>query len=248
MTEATPRKQLSPAQLQQRRNAAAQSTGPRTEAGKAASSRNAWKTGEHSAIHRAHFDNGMKSLLGATGKPCQTTCPKYPCSLVTDELTRAGGTCLDKQVYVQAFGSIIDALENGSMTGVGALMASEVSAALQMLHDLRAQIADQGFVLGIPAINDNGEVITRADGTEVMAKYIANPGYPLAIRTLEVLGINLTELLVTPRSKAQAKTEDDKVDAMQTMLGGIFQRGAAGRGGAPVTPSTPAIEHEPDGA
>lgn len=221
-----PKRQLSPAELAQRRQAAQLSTGPRSEEGKAASSRNAWKTGEHSAIHRAHFDNGMKSLLGATGKPCQTTCPKYPCSLVEDELTKAGGTCLDKQVYVQAFGSIIDALQNGSMEGVGALMAAEVSAALQMLHDLRAEIADQGFVIPIPAIDSDGHVITRQDGTEVPAKYVMNPGYAMAIKTLEVLGINLTELLVTPKAKAQAKADDEKVDAMQTLLGGIFQRGA----------------------
>ncbi|MBB5885477.1 hypothetical protein DYQ93_11390 [Xanthomonas sp. LMG 8992] len=224
-----PKSALSERQLQQRREAAAKSTGPRTEEGKARSSRNAWKHGLSSAINRAHFDNGLQSLLGAMGKPCQTTCPKYPCALVQDEITAPGGSCMDKQVYVQAFGSIIDALENKSLAGVGAMMASEIAAALQMLHDLRASIATQGHVIGIPMVDGDGNVITRRDGTEVIGKYIANPGYPMMLKTLEVLGINLPELLVTHQSQARAKVETEKVDAMQTMLGGIFQRGNAKR-------------------
>ena len=228
---------LSEAQLAQRRSAAALSTGPRTEQGKARSSRNAWKHGLNSAIHAAHFDNGMQSLLGAVGKPCQTTCPKYPCGLVEDGLTAPGGSCMDKQVYVQAFGSIIDALESGSMDGMHGLMAAEIAAALQMLHQLRTTIADQGLVIGIPLVTEDGKLVHRADGSEVMAKYVANPGYPMMIKTLEVLGISLPELLATPQAKAKAKEQEEAGDAMQTILGGIFQRANAAK--QPVLPAPP---------
>lgn len=231
---------LSKAQLEQRRAAAAKSTGPRTLEGKARSSRNGWKHGLTSKIHEAHFDNGMKSLLGAVGKPCQTTCPKYPCPLVEDGVTSPGGTCLDKQVYVQAFGSIIDALQSGAMEGVHGLMASEVAAMLQMLHELRETVATQGLVIGVPMIDGDGCVIKRDDGTEVMGKYLANPGYPMMVKTLEVLGINLPELLVTPASKARAKVDDERNDAMQTILGGIFQRANAGKRGALPPPRSDA--------
>ncbi|WP_337052469.1 hypothetical protein [Pseudoxanthomonas sp. USHLN014] len=236
-----PRGPLTDAQLAANRANAQKSTGPVTAEGKARSSRNAWKTGLHSAVHRVHFDNGMQSLIGAMGKPCLTTCPKYPCSLVEDELTSAGGSCLDKQVFVQAFGSIIDAVENGSMGGMHGLMASELAAALQQLHDLRATMADQGLVIGIPMIGEDGEVITRKDGSEVIGKYVANPGYPMMIKTLEVLGISLPELLVTPQAKARAKVEEEKADSMQTVLAGIFQRAAAAKG-AP----RPAISQDGD--
>ncbi len=231
------RKPLSAAQLQQRRDAAKKSTGPRTLEGKARSSRNAWKHGLTSTLHTAHFDNGMQSLLGAMGKPCQTTCPQYPCSLVDEGHTSPGGSCLDKRVYVQAFGSIIDALEKGSMDGMHGLMAAEISAALQMLHQLRAEVADQGFVIGVPAINDAGQVIYDKDGKMVMGKYLANPGYPMMIKTLEVLGISLPELLVTPQAKAKAKVQEEATDAMQTVLGGIFQRAAAAKGPRALTSS-----------
>lgn len=243
MTDLTPtpppKIPLSEAQLAQRRAAAAKSTGPRTEAGKARSSRNGWKHGMSSAVHKAHFGNGLKTLLGTMGRPCLTTCPVHPdnpdrtepaCTLVLEGLTSAGGNCMERKVYVDAFAAIMDAVENQSMDGMHALMASEVASTLQMLHELKTQVTDLGPMIGIPMINDAGHVITRADGTEVMGKWVTNPGWPIVLKTLEVLKIDLGELLSTPRSQSQAKVEGDKVDAMQTMLGGIFQRGAAARG------------------
>src|SRR5678815_1606287 len=83
------------------------STGPKTEEGKAAVSRNGWKHGRYSAINRAHFGVGATSMAKLFGKPCRTTCPYHPenpertempCSLVLDGLTHAGGSCLDKTV------------------------------------------------------------------------------------------------------------------------------------------------------
>ncbi len=248
------RRQLSEAELEQRRAAArakrtvspemiaanrrnAQlSTGPRTPEGKARSSRNGWKTGLHSGIHKLHFDAGMTSLLGAKGKPCLSTCPKFgTCTLVADGLTQPGGDCLDKERFVQAFDAIIEAVQGGEMAGMHGLMASELAAALQMLHDLRSTMADQGLVIGIPMVSPEGGIVKRADGSEVIGKYIANPGYPLMLKQLEVMGISLPELLVTPQSKAKAKVQEEATDAMQTVLGGIFQRAAAAKG-APLLP------------
>lgn len=230
---------LSEAELAQRRAAAQKSTGPVTEEGKARSSRNAWKHGQYSAIHATHFDHGLRSVLGFMGKPCQTTCPMHPdnpertsepCTLVLDGLTSAGGSCLDKRVYVDAFGAIIEAVsEGGDRAGVHALMGAEIASTVQLLHEVRASIASEGMLLKVPAINDDGEVITRADGTEVFVKYFSNPLVPVAFKALEQLGTNLPELLATPRAQAQAKTDGKKADAMTSMLGALVQRGQQAR-------------------
>ncbi|WP_311238248.1 MULTISPECIES: hypothetical protein [unclassified Xanthomonas] len=229
MTAIRPRRKLSPAELKQRREAAQKSTGPRTQEGKARSSRNGWKHGLTSKIHIASFDSGIQSLLGAVGRPCLSTCAKYPCPLVEDGTTSPGGSCMDKQVYVQAFTALIDAMQSGAMEGVHGIMAAEASAALQLMHELRTTISADGLVVKVPMINDEGRVITRDDGSEVIGKMIPNPAYEMFFKSLERMGISLPEMLATPKSKAAAKVDDERADAMQTILGGIFQRGTAGK-------------------
>ncbi|RRN78559.1 hypothetical protein EIM50_13800 [Pseudoxanthomonas sp. SGD-10] len=242
-----PKRQLSEAELAQRRAAsrkgAAAATGPRTPEGKARSSRNGWKHGLTSAVHRQHFDQGMAALMGSLARPCLSTCPKYPCYAVEEGMTRPGGSCMDKERYVHAFTAIIDAVENHAMDGVNALMASEIASTLQMLHDMKARVTDLGPVIGIQAIDSDGNAIYGKDGQPVIAKWVPNPGWPIVLKTLEVLGINLPELLATPQSKARAQVEDEKVDAVQQLMGGIFQRAAAARMPAGARP---ALEHDED--
>lgn len=244
------KRQLSQAELEQRRAAsrkgAAAATGPRTPEGKARSSRNSWKHGLTSAVHKQHFGDGMNALLGSMGKPCLSTCPKYPCHAVESEITAPGGVCMDKERYVNTFMAIIDAVENHAMEGVNALMATEVASTLQMLHDMKAKCADLGPMIGIQAITAEGVAVYDRENKPVMAKWVPNPGWPVVLKTLEVLGISLPELLATPQSKARAKVEGEQVDAVQQLMGGIFQRAAAAKlpAGAPRMPRV--IEHGSD--
>ena len=224
---------MTEAALDQRRAAAKLSTGPVTEEGKAIVSRNGWKHCAYSALAKRQFDNGLASMARAFARPCRTTCPVHPdnperteapCSLVTSGKTRAGGNCLDKMVYHDAFEAIEHALRGVDTDGADALLASEVAAAVQMLHDMRSQLADSSYIITIPQVDKDGDVITMPDGSIAPAKVLAHPLMPHIWRALEILGINFAELNVTPRARAKAKSDGETAGALQTAMGAIFQR------------------------
>ena len=231
-----------------RRNAQL-STGPRTEAGKAASSRNAWKTGEHSAIAKATFaQHGATAMAKLWGKPCLTTCPMHPdnpevespCRLVLDGLTRAGGNCLDKTVFVQAMSALVDAMENGELGGVQAMLAVEGGKVMQLLHEMLQEVVTNGLSIAIPAITKDGEVVYDKDGKPVIVDYKANPMLGYYLRTLSEFGVSLPEMLATPKARATAKVGEQNADTFQSMLGRIMQQ--AGPMGA--APGRQALDHD----
>ncbi|WP_032114279.1 hypothetical protein, partial [Candidatus Paracaedibacter symbiosus] len=148
---------------------------------------------------------------------------------------------MDKERYVHAFTAIIDAVENHAMEGMHALMASEVASTLQMLNDMRSKCADLGPMIGIQAITAEGVPVYGKDGEPVMAKWVPNPGWPIVLKTLEVLGISLPELLATPLAQERARTGKQQVDAMSSLMGEIAARAAGARMAADPRP---AIEHQ----
>ena len=241
MTEGTdkPRRPytMSPAALEQRRNnlpaAAAAATGPVTDEGKAASSRNNWKHGRYSAVNRSQFGLGANSMAKMFGKPCVTTCPFHPdnperteapCSLVLDGITRAGGSCLDKTVYVHALDALMSAFTDGDMEGMHGLLATEMASNMQLLRQIREEIANNGIMMAIPHVTKEGDVVYDKEGHIVISEYRANPALPMLIKFNESLGINFAELMATPKARERMKDDDAAADGLQSLLGAIFNR------------------------
>jgi len=241
MTEGTdkPRRPytMSPAALEQRRAAlpaaAAAATGPITTEGKAASSRNNWKHGRYSAVNRAQFGLGANSMAKMFGKPCVTTCPFHPdnperteapCSLVLDGLTHAGGSCLDKTVYVHALDALMSAFTEGDMDGMHGLLATEMAGNMQLLRQIREDIAERGIMVAVPYVTKDGDVVYDKEGEPVIAGYKANPALPMLIKFNESLGINFAELMATPKARERMKDDDAAADGLQSLLGAIFNR------------------------
>lgn len=238
---------MSEKQLAANRANAQKSTGPRTEEGKTAASRNAWKHGRYSAVARAHFKSGSESMAQMFGKPCKTSCPWHPqnpdgtekpCALVLDGLTRAGGSCLDKTVYVNAFASLMSAMEKGDMEGAHGLMAAEGAAALQVLNQIRDELSTRGLMIPIYARTKEGQLLRDEEGAKIIDDFKMNPLLPQLITMLDRLGINLPEMLASPAARAKAKIGEEAADAMQTLLGGIMNRAGAPppRGGRVLPP------------
>lgn len=246
-----PRKrELSEAELAQRRAASAAAmghhTGPITEAGKAVVSRNAWKTGQYSAAHKLQRDLVGTSIAGSFGKPCKTTCPWHPdngkrteapCSLVTSGQTQAGGDCLDRRVYVEAFDAIIAAVQGGEMDGMNGVLAANMAANMQLLQQLREEISAKGMTLVSPMIDKSGKIIRDDDGTMVIGKVHMNPAMMALIRLLESMGLNLPELMATPRAREKLRDDDQRNDTMSALLGAVMNRfsGAQSPRGTPRT-------------
>jgi len=97
---------LTESALEARRKNSKKSTGPKTEKGKAASSKNSWK---HGLFAQGYIQNKVK--------PCKSTCPQYPCELVKDNtipfLTLFFTYTYDKISQPGAMPKIILKLQNG---------------------------------------------------------------------------------------------------------------------------------------
>lgn len=247
---------MSPEALAQRRAAqpaavaagtlAGLSTGAVTEEGKAAISRNAWKHGRFSAANQQRFGLGAASLAKMFAKPCLTSCPFHPenpereespCSLVRDGLTRAGGSCLDKTVYVHALDALMSAMQQGEMDGMFGVLANEIASNLHILDQVRQGIAEHGVMTPLYEVTKEGDVVIdpRGDGTQPMVFDIKpNPLLSVLIQMTDKLGINFGELLATPRSRKQAEADETKSDALHLLMGGIAQRAAKARSRLPV--------------
>lgn len=236
-------------ELQQRRDRAALSTGPRTEEGKARASRNAWKHGMNSAAARVSFaQSGAAAMAQVFGKPCVRTCPihpenpnrtpEHPCSLVLDGLTGAGGNCLDKSVYVSALAALADAMENNELGGVHAMLAAEGAKVMQLLHELMSEITTKGLMIPVPMVTKEGVVIRDEMGMPFVFDYKPNPMIPAYVKLLGDFGISLPEMLATPQAQNRAKTGEKAADTFQSLLGGIMGRTQRAK------QQRPAIEHD----
>ncbi len=213
--------------LEQRRKAspagAAAATGPITPEGKAISSRNAYVHGGYSRGAAVLRLQGAMPFTGKTfiSKPCHTTCASYPCSLVKENITQAGGDCLDKTVYLEAFDGIMRMLSDPQSDAMNIQLAMHAAGALDTLHQLRKEIAETGFLLKNP--------IFDKEGNEIGFRYSANPILGFYIEMLNKMGINLPELMATPMSRSKIKTEQQAQESISSVLSAAFGRLAGGK-------------------
>ena len=103
-----------------------------------------------------------------------------------------------------------------------AVLAAEAAGAIELLRNLREEIAANGLVREIPALNRDGDVVVH-DGKTVPAKFVGNPAVAPYIALLDRMGLNLPELLATPRAIQKAQTEGEVGDALGDVLAGVMR-------------------------
>ena len=202
------RKPLTQAELEQRRNNSTMiaekklQTGPRTDEGKKRSAANALKHGGYAASYMAIL------------QPCRTTCEHYPCSMVKDQGVSPGDRCLDRQNFLETFEAIENAIRHKEYEDFEGLYAFELAANLDLVNQMRNAIAEIG-----PLVKS----IKKTSGKDVSSEnieYKLNPLLTALPKLMADLGLTLPEALITPQSKARAKTDQTSAENVAAMLSG----------------------------
>jgi hypothetical protein len=186
---------LTEAALEARKKNAKKSTGPKTEKGKKACAKNAWK---HGMFAQGFILNKIK--------PCKSTCPHYPCDLVKDNAVSPGGECLDKAAVIQFFAAIGEAVKNKQYDEFNELAAFTIANQLNILHTLMEDIQRDGTMLKKEKHDKEGKYL----GYEV----VPHPSLLSLIKLSDSLGITVNEMMITP--KAITKQEDNE-EGMKTI-------------------------------
>lgn len=188
---------VTPLAIKARQDNSLKSTGPITEEGKTASSRNSWKHGKYSSSF----------ITGFLGRPCISTCDKFKtCSLISDGLTEPGDKCLDKQFVAEAFDYIIAAVQGGEMGDFQSMAALEMAGGIDILRMMKESIIENGILVKDTKIDKEGNVI--AEGFKL------NPVLPEYQKMLTTLGFTPGDFNLTPA--AIAKVNKNKADDENT--------------------------------
>ncbi len=181
---------LSPNALAQRRAAAEKSTGPVTPEGKASSSKNAWKHGLHA-----------RTRILNLGKPCKSTCPQYPCTLVDDGATQPGQQCLDKEYMLSCVEAVSRAVSSGDLSGLKDVVSLQLGQSLQVIDELQASILEYGVYMKDEKMNKAGVVIGYA--------LKPNPSLLPLSNLLKAVGVTLPDFMITPAALEKKKDDEN---------------------------------------
>lgn len=190
---------ISPEVIEQRREAGKHKKGE-------AVTKNAWKHGRYSK-------EGLQALI----PPCKTTCKDYPCDLVKEGLTRAGhGPCLDKQEVIGTFDAIMKALKADSdedredFLGQLAFMNAQN---FQIVKKIQAALLEDGVMVRERGIDREGLVIDLGVKQHPLLRSLT--------KICGELGITIRDLVLTPKERAKAKTDEQGAENLANFLRGV---------------------------
>jgi len=180
---------MSPEAMEQRKvagNSPAKSEGMK-------GNRNGWR-------HGRYTDSFINKL-----KPCFSSCPQYPCSLVEDEGIEPGDDCLDKVEVVQFFRAVHDAVKDKKYDDFNELASLQIANTFKIVDMLIEDIIRDGSVVKREKLSAQGDRIIE---------YVTHPSLLALPKLIADLGLNPAEFLITPRAMSRA---DDEKEAGKTI-------------------------------
>lgn len=185
---------MSPEALAQRRAAA---SSPAKAAGMEGN-RNNWKHGHYAQ----NFINQLK--------PCKSTCPQYPCSLVEGGEVEPGDDCLDKVDIITFFRSIHDAIGKKDIDSFNELASLQIANTMKVIDMLQADIIRDGSVVLRERFDKDGHITVR--------EYVPHPSLLALPKLIADLGLNPAEFLITPRAKKRADSDEEMGNTLAEMM------------------------------
>jgi hypothetical protein len=164
--------------------------------------RNAWKTGEHA-----------QGFIRQVFRPCKSTCPKFPCSLMSGGETEPGDLCIDKEEFARALGSIETAVKNGNLDDFKELAAVRMAGGMEVLKRMIFDILEDGNTVKSAKWDKNGVFL----GWELKN----HPVLPFLPKMFEALNLSPQEFMITPLVIKKTKTEDKKAKTLADIFSGF---------------------------
>ena len=145
-------------------------------------------------------------------RPCYSTCPEYPCSLVEDGSTKAGSHCIEKHRFTASLDAIHDAVSGAGNKDFDNLMTVELASNLEVIDTLRDHIMNSPLVLSIKTtkVTDKSDNVIETEQRELKA----NPALAPYQKLLSDMGINFKESMITRREIARNDIDTKAVETM----------------------------------
>ena len=184
---------MSPAAMKQRRKAA---KSPAKSDGMTGN-RNNWQHG----YYAKQFINKLK--------PCKSTCPQYPCSLVEEGQVEPGEDCLDKADVISFYRAIHNAIDKKEYDQFNDLAALQIANAIKIVDMLIEDIIRDGSVVKRERRDAKGNLVIE---------YVTHPSLLALPKLIADLGLNPAEFLITPRAKARADSDEETNKTLAEMM------------------------------
>jgi hypothetical protein len=157
--------------------------------------KNAWKHGHH-----------VSNFIQARLRPCLTTCPDYPCSLIVENKTKAGEICLDKESIVRLYYDLKKASESKDLSTVNEFAHLMLAESMHLVKTMMEDIIEDGNTLIEHRLDKDGAIVGKV--------YKPHHLYGVLDKLMSNLGLSLNEFMLTPQAVEKSKDKDKENETL----------------------------------